>query len=332
MDACIDRLTPPLSSNLVSFDLAGTSLSNSDVIPLNSSIETLKLVDACIDRLAPFFSSNLVSLDLAGTSLTNSDAISLALLLKKTTRLETLILVECNVHNITCVAEALEGNKSLRTLDLSGNLSCIHSNRRYHRHSQSVFSDLPQDSQVDKLADMLSVNQTLQLLRLSDCGLNQDETSTLFQVFISNQNTTLLTLNVSDNHYNTKHLEEILSSNTSIQYVEITVTAAGKANNTHLMMPYGVGSHSIIISDEDEPDSNDTSGPDTLAYVDESNTLDSLCQVIVSAVNKSTTLQHLIIHTLIEDQLKFKLTRCEDYDKVKNRIQIVQSDNPTIEE
>ena len=225
------------------------------VIPLNSFIERLKLVDACNDRLTPLLSSNLVSLELAGTPLTNSDVNSLALLMKITTKLETLVLEECNVRNITCVAETLKGNiSSLRTLDISGNLSCKHSNRRYHHHfddfKNSDDSDLPHGSQVDKLAVMLSVNQTLQVLRLSECGLTQDQTSILFQVFTSNQNTALQTLNVSDNHYNTKHLEELLSSNTSIQCVEITVTPVSEVSDTFLTTQLV---HSILEYDEDEP-------------------------------------------------------------------------------
>ena len=161
------------------------------------------------------------------------------------------------------------------------------------------------------------------------CIRDRDETSILFQEFTSNQNTTLQTLNVSDNHYSTKHLEEMLSSNTSIQCVEITVTPVGQVNDMLLTMPYS----STSESDEDKPVSYDTfySRLVMLAYFDVSNTLDSLCQVIVSAVNKSTTLQHLIIHTLFKRLLKSNLTQHQDYDKVKDRIQIVQSNIPIIE-
>ena len=69
------------------------------------------------------------------------------------------------------------------------------------------------------------------------------------------------------------------------------------------------------------------SRPRMVAYVGEDETLDSVCQMIVSAMYKNITLRHLIIHTLIEDVLKSKLSQCQDYDKVKDRIQIVQSEN-----
>ena len=113
---------------------------------------------------------------------------------------------------------SLNSNGSLKTLDLSDNKLMLY---KY----------------LDDLTKMLKVNQSLQVLRLCQCGLTQNKTAILFQVFKNNQNTTLQTLDVSENEYCTKDLEEMLSSNTSLLCVEITVKTGYFVNQSILWSP-----------------------------------------------------------------------------------------------
>jgi Ran GTPase-activating protein (RanGAP) involved in mRNA processing and transport len=73
------------------------------------------------------------------------------------------------------------------------------------------------------LAEMLNMNQAFQVLRLYECGLTQDDTTSLFQVFIANQNTSLRTLHIGDNSFHPLRLGEMIRSNVSLQCVEVTV-------------------------------------------------------------------------------------------------------------
>ena len=141
-------------------------------------------------------------LDLTCTR-TRSECDILAELLRRTTTLRTLILDNCKMYT-RGIGEALKVNQSLRTLDLSGNH--IGTSNQHDQRYQAV--DLPHDSLVDHLAEMLKVNQTLQLLRLGECDLSKSESTILFQVFTRNVNITLLTLDVCDNSFSIKDLEE----------------------------------------------------------------------------------------------------------------------------
>ena len=230
-------------------------------------------------------------LDLSGAYLVDQTAKLLASSLIKAPKLETLILKECDSQDNTDIFRALTANKSLRILDLSGNsLSYPISGFR-------------------TLSEMLQASQTLQVLRLHHCCLTTTETTSLFNIFADNQNTILQTFDVSDNSYDIKHLEAMLCSNNSLAYVEITVRPdyylefSGKLRSV---------SESALYSQ-----------PGILEYVGHDETLDSVCQAIVSAINKNNILQQLIIHTsLSESLLKTRLMYCQNYDAVKHRIRL----------
>jgi hypothetical protein len=123
----------------------------------------------------------------------------IAFLLKETTTLETLNLLNCGLSqdDTTIIAEAVMNNRSLVALDLGDN------------HCSSA-----------PLADMLRVNQTLRVLRLYGANIDADR---LFDVLTSNENSTLQTLDVRDNDYSATHLEGMLRTNCSLQNLELTV-------------------------------------------------------------------------------------------------------------
>jgi hypothetical protein len=123
----------------------------------------------------------------------------IAFLLKETTTLETLNLLNCGLgqDDTTIIAEAVMKNKSLLALDLGDN------------HCSSA-----------PLADMLRVNQTLRVLRLYGANIDTD---CLFDVFTCNENSTLQMLDVRDNDYSATNLEGMLRTNSSLQNLELTV-------------------------------------------------------------------------------------------------------------
>ena len=121
--------------------------------------------------------------------------------------------------------------------------------------------------------------------------------------------------------------------------MEITVTTGYFVNQSKLWSP---GRHAYVYEHklasslqetmsltchgpQRSGESDVDTGPGMLAYVDGNETIDSVCRVIVSAVNKNVTLHHLIIHTSIKDPLKSKLAQCQYYDRVKDRILIAHS-------
>jgi hypothetical protein len=56
---------------------------------------------------------------------------------------------------------------------------------------------------------------------------------------------------------------------------------------------------------------------------------DSLCQTIVSAMNKNTTLQRFIIHTVLsEAAIRSRLSRCHDYERIKEMIKVASTQTP----
>ena len=263
-------------------------------------------------KALPCLGSTLVSIDLTGTHLVRGDVV--IFILEELTSVEHLKLEECRIHEIGSITQKLKVNKSLKTLDLSGNYL-----KPCGQH----------------LAEMLNMNQTLQVLRLYQCGLTQDDTTALFQVFTANQNTTLRTLHIGDNSFHTQHLREMISSNSSLQCVEITVTPVRKENdNRDTSSPVEVtfGGSNFVLGPRmltRDYQQNERSSDDSdvvLAYVPKDDTLDSVCQMTVSAMNKNTTLQNLVIHTVLsEAKLESELKQCRDYDKVRGRIQIIKS-------
>ena len=209
----------------------------------------------------------------------------ISLMFQETSSLETLNLLKCYLRqqDINIIAEAIKGSKSLLTLDLGEN-NCAYIG----------------------IAEILRVNQTLQALRLS--GSNIDSTC-LFQLFASNQNSTLLTLDVSNNNYSVKSLEDMLISNTSLRCLEITVTP--------MYIPVDIAI---------DADSFYSVNKGMMAYVDESETLTSICCALVVALNKNTTLHHLVIHTTesFNCLLVRAMKKCQYYNDVKERIKITQ--------
>ena len=301
-------------------------------IQLNSSIETLKLVNVGYELipmlehmkhtlthlsiqniegvgrdqtgdLLPLMccsDSTLTSLDLTlSYGIVDNDLVHG--ILQKKTALKTLILKHCKLHEIPGVVEELKRNTSLRVLDLSAN---------YMDASQTTF---------------------------------------LFQVFKHNQNTTLQTLDVSDSSYNVGDFKEMLTNNTSLHCLSITVTLAksmtcvrhhqGQSrffrHSMHPSLDPGLAEFEsykeLIKTALHDPNTRAkfSSTPGVLAYVDKVETIDSVCHSIISALKKNTTLQKLIIHTLFEGVLVPTLVQSRDYDEVKNRIQVTQSNNRT---
>lgn len=251
------------------------------------NIERLHEKEGDLSQLLCFTDSSLTSIDLTLSKIINGE--TAGLLLRKKAALKTLVLKQCKLRNITDIAEALKTNNVLTTLDLSSNY--------------------------------LDVNQS----------------TPLFQVFINNQNTTLETLDVSDNGYSIRYLEEMLTGNNSLRSLSITITLEYSYNNfIHRTSYHGIEGKDptqtfMKFAESAEYDPHDraklTSMPGVLAYVDKVETIASVCQVIISALKKNTTLQHLIIHTLFENILVPTLTQCQDYDEVGSRIKIMQSRN-----
>ena len=317
----------------------------------------------------PTLLETLLCVDLSGANLTLADyADPIVLFLTKATKLNTLILKACESQDVACVVKALTANKCLKTLDLSGSrLSMTRTSglSPVLLDARQVLSVKSQELQV--LSEVLQVNQTLQVLKLNDCCLTMDETSILFEIFARNQNTTLQTLAMSGNYYNTQHFKEMLSSNSSLQCVEISVTRARypkfplspmklakrpqslvkhshhplcpKTHAEYLRSPMKDASLKYLpvspkrscrtrkhdVSDKVHSVPTFTTSLRVLEYVGDDETPDSVCQVIVSAVNKNTTLKQLIIHTAFgEILLKSTLMQCPNYNAVKHRIHILR--------
>ena len=67
---------------------------------------------------------------------------------------------------------------------------------------------------------------------------------------------------------------------------------------------------------------------DVVAYVDECETIGSVCSALITVLTKNTTLRELMIHTTesFNDQLVYTMQRCQGYDEVKERIKIYRHD------
>ena len=302
-------------------------------------LDHFKLVpDGCSDpiRVLPYLGT-LLSIDLTGTFLAGDDVI--ALILQKVTSLKHLILEGCGLNNIRHISEELKVNKSLETLDLSGNYLWPYG---------------------QCLAGMLNVNQTLQVLRLYECGLTQDDTTSLFKVFIANQNTSLRTLHIGDNNFHPQRLGEMISSNISLQCLEVTVPYVklitsiqkGKRNEGEQqrqdidaaadrqykeakqwdvlsnILTSG-GEHDFEQIDWSTNDSDLKSGLQRAYNIMTNDSQDSVCQTIVSAMNKNTTLQRLVIHTFLSKAaVCSRLSQYHDYERVREMIEVVSYQNP----
>ena len=180
---------------------------------------------------------------------------------------------------------------------------------------------------VERLVNMLKINKTLQVLKICGCGLAEEETTTLFQVFTNNQNTTLHTLDVSDNNYSVKELEGMLVNNTSLKQVEITVTPTKDPDACHRYRTRHTNLSRGLVNTNSYHIPYKFDSPGMVAYVGAHETAISVCNVIVSALIKNSTLQYLIFNTLFNRWLAAALSKCQDYEKVKQKIKIVQSEN-----
>ena len=250
----------------------------------------------------------------------------IARLLQETSSLKTLNLQNCSLgqNDTTIIAQAVKHNKTLMTVDLGDN-NC---------------SRL-QDVEDDPFADMLRVNHTLQVLRL--CGSNVD-TNSLFKVLANNENTTLRTLDVRDNDYSVKSLEDLLRNNKSLQCLQITVTAkyiiashsgslCSSLSIDTICSQEEIQSHFVEFKTDSTPCSKGETtfvskflddDTNVIAYVDESETIDSVCSALVTALTKNTSLCELMIHTrgFFNYRLVYTLQECKYYDEVKERIKI----------
>ena len=198
-------------------------------------------------------------------------------LLEETTTLETLNLRNCGLSedDTTIIAEAVSKNKSLLALDLGDN------------HCASA-----------PLTDMLRVNQTLRVLRLYGTSIDVDG---LLDVFACNENSTLQTLDVRDNDYSATNLEGMLRTNSSLQYLELTIAPK-------------------YFTEREEG---------CIEYADKNQIINSVCLAIVRGLNNSQHLLQLVIHTadFFNDILIQTLGQCQGYDEVKEQIQIKQHKN-----
>jgi hypothetical protein len=214
-----------------------------------------------------------------------------ARLIHGTSSLKELILQNCGLgqHDTAIITQAIKYNKVLLTLDLSDN-NC----KRL------------QDAEVDPFADMLRVNQILQVLRL--CGSKID-TDCLLQA-LADKNTTLLTLDVRDNDYSVKNLQYLLMHNKSLQCLQIT------AISNHFIVPYTAATLNIIVG---------------AAYTGEGESVYSVCSTLVTALSNNTTIRDLMIHTSdnFYHPLVHILQQCQGYDEVKERIKIIKHDKDT---
>ena len=201
----------------------------------------------------------------------------IACLLKETTTMETLNLLNCGLSedDTTTIAEAVMKNKSLLALDLGDN------------HCASA-----------SLADMLRVNQTLRVLRLYGASIDVDG---LFDMFACNENSTLQTLDVRDNDYSATNLEGMLRTNSSLQCLELTVAPK------YFTQPEG----------------------GCVEYADKNQIINSVCLAIVRGLNNSQHLLQLVIHTadFFNGILIQTLGQCQGYDEVKEQIQVKQHEN-----
>ena len=173
-----------------------------------------------------------------------------------------------------------------------------------------------------------------------------------------------MTLDVRDNDYSVKSLEDMLRNNTSLQCLQITVTTEYHnyitisstsslssdidLNIDNLYSQEEMSSH-VGESIEFKPDlgtddtpcsqgetaalggetlGNDFLSPGVMACVDESETIYSVCSALVTALIKNTTLRELMIHTMdfFNDRLVHTLQQCQGYTEVKERIKIHEHD------
>ena len=231
--------------------------------------------------------TTLVTLDLTCSELPSGSGVELTLLLKETTSLKILILTACRMvqHILISTIEAVKTNETLQTLDLSAN-------------------DYG-ERETEALMDMLRVNQTLQVLRL--CGSLSCATTPLLKVFTNNHNRTLLTLDIRDNCYVVEEVAEMLQMNTSLQSVEITVTPLFRPGNKY---------HGNTVTFYSQKG--------VMAYVSEKETINSICSGVVAAVNKSGTLQQLVIHTKnhFVDTLESTIMNCLGYHDVQDKVDL----------
>jgi hypothetical protein len=284
-------------------------------------------------RILPYPGSMLLTIDLTGTCLAGDDAI--ALVLWKSTNLKHLILEGCGLTCIRNITEELKVNKSLQTLDLSGNYlwSC-----------------------GQCLAGMLKVNQILQILRLYECGLTHDDTTSLFEVLKANQNTSLRTLCIGDNSFRLQCLGEMISSNASLQCIEVTVPYIISTWNKSEKYRYQDNADPFYTQDITEGQvegalqweilsdllqdsasfdfeseqltwsTNDLNLQSEMQSVYNIMRKDSVYQTIVSAMNKNTTLRCLVIHTVLsEAAICSRFSQCHDYERVREIIKVAST-------
>ena len=213
-------------------------------------------------------------------------------LLQGTSSLTELILRNCGLgqRDTAIITQAVKHNKLLLTLDLSDN-NC----------SRLV------DAEVDPFADMLRANQTLQVLRL--CGSKVD-TYGMFKVLANNENTNLLTLDVRDNYYSVRNLQDSLMNNRSLQRLHITIASK------HY--------YSSLSSNAD------TAGLMAAAYTAaesaESETIYSLCSAVVTALSNNTRVHELTIHTTHDfyNVLVCIMQQRQGYEEIKKRIKLLR--------
>ena len=234
------------------------------------------------------------------TSFPRNSGEMVAHLLQGTSNLKVLTLQNCSLdrRDTAIITQAVKHNKVLLTLDLSNN-NCSRS----------------QDAEVDPFADMLRVNQTLQVLRL--CGSFVDADG-LFKVLADNENTTLETLDVRDNNYSIENLQHLLMNNISLQHLQITVTDSSKHHVPDLAICWSRSRftprmNTILLAANKKR---------------ETISISSVCSTLITALSNNTTIHDLMIHATdnLYDTLICTMQQCQGYDQVKERIKVFKYD------
>lgn len=181
--------------------------------------------------------STLKSLNISGVSIDSIEAEKLVTSLIQNQSLKELYLSDCDLcpEGMEKIAYLLNNNKSLTTIDISDNQNCgkesfvsflnaVAQNNNIAKLYISDFSEILHDDVLDLLIDILKTKQTLKVLSVARCNLDDDELIKILDAV--NLNQTLNKLFASENRINNEntfsYIREKFNNNLSLMRLDLS--------------------------------------------------------------------------------------------------------------